>query len=224
MNRKSHDCAPDRHARRRAFTLLETVIATAVFVILAAGVLSTTVMARRAMNHALIRNTAFDAAQGFLDQIKGGVKFETLLSTTPASAIPAIPANPGGAGVPATPATPAIPANPGGTLIITGLKFAPGTISVQPINLKATKPGQGGYTAYNLPLNSTDSTEANALANIAFVPSFQVKLELSRIDDIAVNGQGNAVLVTLRYQYKNNAYDTDYHAGAVSYIAPRTSL
>jgi type II secretory pathway pseudopilin PulG len=208
---------------RPAFTLLETVVATALFVALAAGVLGVTVMSRRSMNQALMRNTAFDAAQGFLDQIKGGVTFGTLLQVMPTPAGPAVPGTRDKNGK-IIAATPAIPAQPGGTITVTGIGIGQNSTAAQPVELKAHTPDSNKYTDYKLPLNSTDATDKNALSGVAFVPSYGLKFELTALDDTTVTGTSNAVLVTLRFRYKYRPGDSDYKAGSVSYIAPRTSL
>jgi type II secretory pathway pseudopilin PulG len=217
--------SPDRTrtGSRPAFTLMETVISTAIFVTLAAGVLGTTVMSRRSMNQALMRNTAFDAAQGFLDQIKGGVKFGTLLQAMPTPAVPAVPGTRDKNGK-IIAATPAIPAQPGGTITVTGVGIGQNSSAAQPLELTAQPSDLNKYTDYKLPLNSTDTSDKNALAGVAGVPGYGLKFELTRLDDTTVTGTSNAVLVTLRFRYKYSPGDSDYRTGSVSYIAPRTSL
>lgn len=210
--------ASDAHApkHRRAFTLVEVVIASALFVLLAAGVLGTTVMVRRSINQALTRNIAFDAAQGFLDQIKGNVKFQTLLTAVPAGAVFDIAQQKVPDGVTTT----------GGVLTVTGTEIIDGKTVKKEVSLTASTPSSGAYTDYALPINTTNAkaADADAFKSVAYTPSYGLKLELAKINDPTVSGTDNAVLVTLRFHYKNRPGDTDFKTGAVSFIANRVSL
>lgn len=185
----------------RGFSLAEVVVATGVFVALAAGVLATVVQARRGMNEALIRNVAFDAAQSFLDQIKGANSFQTLLNATPPVGVK------------------------GGQLTLAGIEVLGGTITPKALTLSAFSPNSAAanYTAYSLPLNAADSTDVAALKNMGFVKDYGLLLELSKLESSDI-GPDNAVLVTLRFRYKQSAGDAAYRTGAVFYIAPRFSI
>lgn len=202
---------PRPAGRRSAFTLLEIVVATAIFVVLAAGVLSATVMARRSANQAVIRNIAFDTAQGFLNQIKSGAKFGTLMDAT------TFPAG-----------------DPKRIITVTGVTLSPKNDNTTVETRVRLDAGAGDYltpiaedgSPVRIPLNSTSTADTQAVASMTSLPSFQLKLELNKLDDPGVNGASNAVLVTLRFRYKYSpsSSDSDYKTGAVSYISPRVSL
>lgn len=59
-----------RQRRRSGVTLIEVVIAMAVFMILALGLTTTVLQSQEMAQNNIIRNTAYTVAQGYLEQIK----------------------------------------------------------------------------------------------------------------------------------------------------------
>ncbi|MGF1449314.1 MAG: type II secretion system protein J [Opitutales bacterium] len=71
MNNPFRPFPRGRRARRRdAFTLMEMMIAMAIFMLLALGLTAGVFQARRLAESNIVRNTAFTVAQGYLEQIK----------------------------------------------------------------------------------------------------------------------------------------------------------
>lgn len=195
-------------ARRRGFTLVEVIIASSIFVLLAAGVLATTVMTRRSMNQALIRNITFDAAQGFLDQIKGqsfGDIKNAMDSSTPITLISNDVRNQKTARVIVTP-------NQADFLL---LQDFTGTLGDQRIPINTTNPNE---------TNTAAGAEA-ALKSMSYVPEFGIRVTLTPVTDTPppnADGSPNAIRVTVNYRYKYtpSQADADLKTGAISYLLP----
>jgi prepilin-type N-terminal cleavage/methylation domain-containing protein len=190
------------------FTLIEVIIASSVFVVLAAGVLTSTVMTRRSMNQALMRNIAFDAAQGFLDQFKGqsfGNIKNLMTGTTPITLICNDVRNQKTASV-------SVQANQTDFLTLENLT---GTLGDQRIPINTTNPDEP----------NTPAGAEKALESMVYVPQYGIRVTLSPVTDTPpanVDGSPNAIRITVNYRYKYSpsASDADFKTGAVSYLLP----